>query len=35
MVNIMGADVLATQEARASATVIFTILNGINSVAAR
>ena len=34
-VNIMGADVPATQGARASATVIFNILNRINSVPAR
>ena len=34
-VNIMGADVLATQGARASATMIFTVLNWINSVSAR
>ena len=34
MVNIMGADVLATQGARASATMIFTMLNRINSVPA-
>ena len=31
----MGADVLATQEARASTTVIFTMLNQINSVPER
>ena len=31
-VNIMGADVLATQEARASATMIFTMLNQNNMV---
>ena len=35
MVNIMGADVLATQGARASATMIFTLLNQINLVPAR
>ena len=32
IVNIMGADVLVTQKARASATVIFTMLNLINLV---
>ena len=32
IVNIMGADVLETQGARASATMIFTVLNQINSV---
>ena len=32
IVNIMGADVLMTQGARASATMIFTMLNWINSV---
>ena len=32
MVNIMGTNVLATQGARASATMIFTMLNRINSV---
>ena len=32
MVNIMGADVLATQGARASATTIFTMKKQINSV---
>ena len=31
----MGADVLATQGAKASATIIFTMLHGINSVPAR
>ena len=31
----MGADVLATQGARASATMIFIMLNRINSVPAR
>ena len=31
----MGDDVLATQGARASATMIFTMLNRINSVPAR
>ena len=30
IVNIMGADVTATQGARASATMIFTMLNLIN-----
>ena len=35
IVNIMGADVLATQGARASATMIFTVLNSINLVPAR
>ena len=35
IVNIMGADDLATQGAGASATVIFTMLNRINSVSAR
>ena len=34
-INIMGADVLATQWARASATMIFTMLNRIKSVSAR
>ena len=34
-VNIMGADVLATQGTRASATMIFTMLNRINSFPAR
>ena len=34
MVNIMGADVLATQGARAAATMILTILIRINSVPA-
>ena len=34
MVNIMGADVLATQGARASATMIFTKFNRINLVPA-
>ena len=33
-VNIMGADVLVTQGARASATTIFTPLNRIDSVPA-
>ena len=33
--NIMGADVLATQGARASATMIFTVLHWIISVPAR
>ena len=32
IVNIMGADVLATQGARASATMILTLLNQVNSV---
>ena len=31
----MGVDVLATQGARASATMIFTVLSRINSVPAR
>ena len=31
----MGADVLVTQEARPSATIIFALLNRINSVPAR
>ena len=31
----MAADDLATKEARASATMVFTILNRINSVPAR
>ena len=35
MIDIMGADVLATQGARASVTVIFTILDRIRSVPAR
>ena len=35
IVNIMGVDVLATQGARASAAMIFTMLNRINSVPAR
>ena len=34
LVNIMGADVLVTQGARTSATMIFTLLNWINSVPA-
>ena len=34
IVNIMGADVLATQGARASPTIIFAMWNRINSVAA-
>ena len=34
IVNIMGADVLATQGARASASMIFTMLDRINSVPA-
>ena len=33
--NIMGADVLATQGARASPTMNYTLLNRINSVPAR
>ena len=32
IVNIMGADVLETLGAKASATMIFTMLNQINSV---
>ena len=35
MVSIMVADVLAMQGARASATMIFTMLNQINLVPAR
>ena len=35
MINILGADVLVTQGARASATMIFTLLNQINSVPER
>ena len=35
MVNTMGADVLASQGTRASATMILTTLNRINSVPAR
>ena len=35
IVNIMGVDVLATQGARASAAMIFTMFNRINSVPAR
>ena len=35
IINIMGADVLATQGARASATMIFPMLNWINSVPTR
>ena len=35
IVNIMGVDVLATQGARASATMILAVLNRINSVPAR
>ena len=35
IVNIMGADDLATQGARASATMILTMLDRINSVPAR
>ena len=34
IVNIMGADVLPTQGVRASATMIFTMLNWIDSVPA-
>ena len=32
IVNIMGGDVLATQGAKASATMIFTMLNRIDLV---
>ena len=35
IVNIMAADDLATQGARASASMILTLLNRINSVPAR
>ena len=35
IVNIMGVDVLATQGARASVTMILTILNRNNSVPTR
>ena len=35
IVNIMGADILVTQGAMASATMIFTMLNRINSVPSR
>ena len=35
MLNIMDADVLATQGTRASATMILTTLNQIDSVPAR
>ena len=35
IVNVMGADVLATQGTRASATMIVIMLNRINSVPAR
>ena len=35
IVDIIGADVLATQWARASTPIIFTMLNRINSVPAR
>ena len=35
IVNVMCADVLATQGATASATIIFTLLNQIHSVPAR
>ena len=31
----MGADVLATQGAKASATIVFTMLNRINSIPGR
>ena len=34
IVNIMGADVLATQGARSSSTMIFTMLNQIKSAPA-
>ena len=34
MLNIMGADVLVMQGARASATIIFTMLSRINLVPA-
>ena len=34
MINVMGADVLASQGARASATMIYTMLNQINLVPA-
>ena len=32
MVNIMGVDGLAKQGARASATMLFTMMNRINSI---
>ena len=32
MVNIMGADAMATKGARASTTMIFTVLNWNNSI---
>ena len=35
MVNIMGADVLVTQGATASETMILTMLNRINTVPTR
>ena len=35
MVNIMGADILVTQGARASATMLFALLDRINSIPAR
>ena len=35
IVNIIDVDVLVMQGARASETMIFTLLNGINSVLAR
>ena len=35
IVNIMGADVLPMQGTRASTTMIFTMVNRINSVPAR
>ena len=35
IVNVMAADILATQESKASATMILTILNRIKSVPAR
>ena len=35
IVNIMGADAMATQGARASATSILIMLNGNNSILAR
>ena len=35
IVNVMGADVLALQRIGASAAMIFTLLNRINSVPAR
>ena len=33
--NFMGGDVVATKRAKASATMVFTMLNRINSVPAR